>query len=110
METGGDPSGLVGNQSVGALFYGLTLSCSAVTSGTQNVAFNSGALTASGGTTPYTFSVLVPGTLPAGLTVNAATGAVSGTPTAPGSFSLTATDAHGINAATSCAITINPAP
>jgi hypothetical protein len=37
-------------------------------------------LTASGGTTPYTYSVT--GTLPAGLSLNAATGAVTGTPTA----------------------------
>jgi hypothetical protein len=102
---GGDPSGLVGNQSVGALFYGLSLSCSTVTSGNVGVAFNSAAITVSNGTTPYTFSVV--GTLPAGLTLNASTGAVTGTPTASGSFSITATDAKGTTAATPCPITIN---
>jgi hypothetical protein len=103
--TGGDPSGLVGDQSVGALFYGLSLSCPAVTSGAVGVAFSSGAVTASGGTAPYTFSVV--GTLPAGLTLSPTTGAVTGKPTASGSFSITATDANGTNAATTCAITIN---
>jgi len=104
MESGGDPSGLVGNQSVGALFYGLTLSCPAVTSGHVGVAFNSGALTASGGTAPYTYAVV--GTLPTGLTINTTTGAVTGTPTASGSFSITVTDANGTVAASNCTITI----
>jgi hypothetical protein len=104
MESGGDPSGLVGNQSVGALFYGLTLSCPAVTSGHVGVAFNSGALTASGGTAPYTYAVV--GTLPTGLTINTTTGAVTGTPTASGSFPITVTDANGTVAASNCTITI----
>jgi antibiotic biosynthesis monooxygenase (ABM) superfamily enzyme len=48
---------------------------------------------ASGGTTPYTYSVSV-GELPAGTTLSASTGTVSGTPTAGGAFSyaITATD------------------
>jgi hypothetical protein len=41
---------------------------------------------ASGGTTPYTYSVSV-GVLPAGTTLNASTGLVSGTPTTAGAFS-----------------------
>jgi hypothetical protein len=67
------------------------------------VAFNSGA-TATNGTPPYTYSVV--GTLPAGLTLTTTTGTVAGTPTAAGSFSLTAADANGTNAATTCPITI----
>jgi len=49
-------------------------------------------ITASGGTAPYTFSVS--GSLPHGLTLNPNTGAISGTPTKPGSyqFTITATD------------------
>ncbi len=43
---------------------------------------------ASGGTAPYTYSVSA-GAVPAGVTLNAATGAVSGTPTAAGAFSYT---------------------
>jgi Zn-dependent metalloprotease len=46
------------------------------------------ALTASGGTTPYTFSATG---LPAGLSINASTGVISGTPTTTGTSSVTAT-------------------
>ena len=105
IEASGDPSGLVGDQSVGALFYGLTLSCSKVTSDPVGTAFPSNAITVTNGTTPYTFSVV--GTLPTGLALNTSTGAVTGTPTAAGSFSITATDANGTTAGSACAITIN---
>lgn len=94
------------NTSVGAIFYSLSLGCSAVTTGKVGTAFNSPAITISNGTTPYVFSTL--GTLPAGLALNVSTGAVTGTPTASGSFSVTATDANGTTAssASACAITI----
>ncbi|MDR3003531.1 MAG: putative Ig domain-containing protein, partial [Acidovorax sp.] len=45
-------------------------------------------LTSSGGQAPYTYAVSA-GSLPAGLTLNAATGQITGTPTASGSFSFT---------------------
>jgi len=49
----------------------------------------SASLTATGGTTPYSWSS-VSGTLPAGLMLNASSGAITGTPTGPaGSASLT---------------------
>jgi Putative Ig domain len=50
------------------------------------------ALNATGGTTPYTWSVT--GALPAGLTLNTATGAISGVPTAAAnaSFGVTVSD------------------
>lgn len=50
---------------------------------------------ASGGTGPYTYSVSS-GALPAGLSLNVASGAITGTPTASGisSFTITATDAN----------------
>jgi hypothetical protein len=100
-----NPSGLVGDQSVGALFYGLTLSCSKVTSDPVGTAFPINAITVTNGKTPYTFSVV--GTLPTGLALNTSTGAVTGTPTVSGSFSITATDANGTTAASTCGITIN---
>jgi choice-of-anchor A domain-containing protein len=87
---------------------GPSLSCSSVTSGEVGVAFNSGAMTVTGGSAPYTFSVS--GTLPAGLSLNASTGAVTGTPTAAGSFSIKVTDANGITATGTCAITIVAGP
>lgn len=53
-------------------------------------------VTASGGTAPYTFAV-TSGALPAGLSLNPASGQISGTPTAAGNFNftITATDANG---------------
>ncbi|MGN7102218.1 putative Ig domain-containing protein [Ralstonia holmesii] len=51
--------------------------------------------TASGGTNPYTYGLVVnSGTMPAGLTWNGATGTLAGTPTTAGtvSFTVTATD------------------
>ena len=47
-------------------------------------------LIASGGTAPYTYAVSA-GALPAGVSLNPATGVLSGTPTAAGSFSFTIT-------------------
>lgn len=70
---------------------------------------------ATGGTTPYTWAVTA-GALPAGLTLNATTGVISGTPTtvATSSFTVTVTDAGGVTAkqalsiATGAALTVTP--
>ncbi len=53
----------------------------------------------SGGTAPVTF-VISGGSLPAGLSLNTSTGAITGTPTAAGAYSFTiqATDANGVTA------------
>lgn len=50
----------------------------------------SATLAATGGQSPYTFAVTT-GSLPTGLTLNSATGAISGTPTAAGTFNFTIT-------------------
>ena len=82
----------------------LSVSCPAVTTGTVGVAFNSGAMSASGGTAPYIYSIV--GTLPAGLTLNTATGAVTGTPTAAGIFSIVVSDSKAAGSTTRCSISI----
>ena len=89
-----------------------TLTCPAAT-GTVGVAYTS-ALVASGGVAPYTFSITA-GSLPTGLSLNPTTGAITGTPTAAGSFTFTAqvVDSRGTAAgttSTSCTIVIAPAP
>jgi large repetitive protein len=55
-------------------------------------------LTASGGRQPYTWAVANGTTLPNGLTLNASTGAITGTPTSPGvsPVNVTVTDSLGL--------------
>jgi uncharacterized protein YraI len=62
------------------------LSPTTLPNGTQNTAYNQ-TLTATGGTAPYFFAVSV-GSLPTGLTLNTS-GAITGTPTTPGTFNFT---------------------
>jgi len=78
--------------------------------GTVGVAYSQ-TLAASGGQPPYTWSVSA-GSLPAGLAINAATGAIAGTPTAGGSFSFTikVTDGLGGTSAKAYKVTIISAP
>ena len=91
------------------IYPALALTCpaSGASTGEVGVAFNSPAMTVTGGVSPYTFSVV--GTLPAGLTLNTSNGAISGTPTASGTFTIQVKDASGVVAGTSCPFTINPA-
>ena len=67
-------------------------------------------VSATGGTGTYTFSVTA-GSLPAGLTLNAATGAITGTPSsaATSSFTITATDGNGATGSRAYSVTANPA-
>ncbi len=57
--------------------------------------FSSPPIPVSGGNPPYTFSVVYR-TLPPGLTLDHSTGAITGTPTATGTFSIEVTDASGV--------------
>ena len=90
----------------------ITLTCAAAT-GQQNV-FYSSSLIATGGTSPYTYSI-IGGALPASLLLNTLTGAISGTPIVSGSFSYTAqvTDSNNQTysaAGENCPLVINPPP
>jgi len=67
----------------------LTITVSTLASGTEGVAYAQ-TLAATGGTPAYTWSI-TSGALPAGLTLAATTGVISGTPTATGTSSFTAT-------------------
>lgn len=69
------------------------LPATTLANGTQNAAYSTTLNPASGGTSPYSYAVTA-GALPAGITLNTATGALTGTPTASGTFNfaVTATD------------------
>lgn len=65
----------------------LTITTTSLANATVNATYTQG-LTATGGVPPYTWS-LSSGTLPAGLTLTASSGAISGTPTAASTSSFT---------------------
>jgi hypothetical protein len=69
----------------------------------------SSTLQATGGTTPYTWGVTV-GALPTGLTLNAATGQISGAPTTSGTstFTVTVTDSAAQTKSKQFSILVNP--
>jgi hypothetical protein len=77
-------------------------------SGQVAVAYSS-SLVATGGTPPYTFSISA-GSLPPGLTLNTATGAITGAPTSAGTFSDTSkvVDSLGASSTSACGITVAP--
>src|SRR5262245_65683617 len=65
----------------------LTITTASLSNGQQGVAYSQ-TLAATGGATPYTWSITV-GTLPAGLAINASTGVISGKPTGTGTSNFT---------------------
>ena len=78
--------------------------------GEVNVAYTD-QLTVTGGTSPFTWSV-ASGTRPPGLTLNASTGLLSGTPTTAGTYSFTVkvTDSSGLSDTAPLTVTIIPGP
>ncbi|QWP75684.1 putative Ig domain-containing protein [Lysobacter sp. K5869] len=71
----------------------VNLPATTLANGTQSVAYSATLNAANGGTAPYTYAVTA-GALPPGIVLTASTGALSGTPTASGTFNfaVTATD------------------
>jgi len=90
--TGGTAATVTNNYTLTIAAPTLTLTPATVPAGTAGVAYAQ-TFTASGGIAPYAYA-LSAGALPAGVTLNPGTGALSGTPTVAGSFnfSVTATD------------------
>jgi hypothetical protein len=107
--TATDSRGCMGSQA-----YTVTITCPAISlsppslpNGTVGVSYNQ-TIAASGGTSPYTFAVTA-GSLPAGLSLNTATGALTGVPSAAGSssFTIAATDANGCGGTKSFSLTVS---
>ncbi len=88
----------------------LAITTTSLSGGTVGSAY-SATLAATGGTTPYTWSIST-GTLPAGLTLDPATGAITGTPSASGTtdFTVTATDSSSPAMTANQALSIDVAP
>ena len=84
----------------------LALSCNNPPAGVVAAPYNH-SLSASGGTPPYTFA-LMSGSIPPGLTLNAASGNITGTPTVFGVFTFTiqVTDSAAATASVTCSISI----
>ncbi len=89
------PGPFVGNQAYTVTIAPPTilLPATPLAGGTLGAAYSAAITPASGGIAPYSYAVTA-GALPGGLNLNAATGAVTGTPSALGTFnfSITATD------------------
>ena len=102
-----------GNQATQALtlvvYAPVTVTTSTLPSGIVGVAYNQ-TLAAAGGTSSYTWSI-TSGTLPAGLSLNSGTGAITGTPTATASTPITfkATDTNSVFGSATITLTVNPA-
>ena len=95
---------------VGSIEYPLSIATSTLPSGTTGRAY-SGLLTASGGTSPYSWSITSPSP-PQWLNLDPSSGGLSGTPTNSGSKSVTfkVTDADGISRSVSLAISVFAEP
>jgi hypothetical protein len=88
----------------------LKITTTSLPNGTVSQAY-SATIAATGGTSPYSWTVSS-GTLPTGVTLGAASGVISGTPSQSGtsSFTIQVKDASGQSAAASLAIQIASAP
>jgi len=83
-----------------------------VTTGTEGTAYTGATPSASGGTSPFTFSET--GSLPTGLTISSTTGVISGTPSVSGSFpsiqvAVADSASHTANCGAAFTLVISPA-
>ena len=105
LNPGGSTSGTVTFQAIN----NLQITTASLPGATYQVAYTPPALAASGGVPPYTWGSTI---LPAGLTLNAQTGFITGTPTAVGNniVSFTVTDAIGTGAGSRLALNVTAPP
>ncbi len=84
----------------------ISLSPGSLSNGSVGTAY-SASLSASGGAAPYSYTITA-GTLPTGLSLSTSSGAISGTPSASGTFNMTvtATDANSATGSQAYSITI----
>jgi hypothetical protein len=108
VATGGGVPGSVTFNATGIAALTIT-TASPLPDGEVNVAYNQ-TIASAGGTPPVTWSVQS-GSLPAGLSLNASTGAITGPPTAQGTanFTIAATDQANVTATKSMQLTIRAA-
>jgi|GEM_PF-1341783 len=93
-----------------ALVTTVGVGSTALTIGTAAAAFTP--VTTSAGTSPYTYAITGSAVLPTGLSINANTGAISGTPTvtsASTTYTVTATDAAGATSGKTFTLVVNSA-
>jgi hypothetical protein len=108
--TGGGTSSKTFSLTINPATAAPAISTASLPGGTVTVSYSQ-TLTATGGTTPYNWSVSA-GSLPAGLTLNASSGAISGTPTAAGTsnFTVRVAGANGLSSTKALSIAIAAAP
>jgi len=101
-----DPGGAAAQQPLDLVIVNSpTITTVGLSDATLNVPYSQ-TLTGVGGTLPYTWSISV-GTLPTGLSLNASTGAITGTPTVGGTSNFTVTLTDGATNTATAPLSIN---
>lgn len=98
-------NGVTGSATLTAQLGPLTIVTASLPGGMQNLPYST-TVAATGGSAPYTWAI-TGGALPAGLSLNAGSGAISGTPTALGNFGFTIRASDSSNPASTTSKTLS---